>query len=252
MALKVLRAGYKGEEVLRWQYFLVGEGLGIEVTGVFDTETFEATRAFQRWHKLKDDGEVGKFTYGRAQLEGFDPTEDDYQGEDGPNWPLQTLPTTSLNDRLKLFGYLPFTPKPIVGNPENVVIPYSWTKEHIVTVKVPQIKTVSINKIIQTQFVGLWQAWEDAGLNSLVKTFDGAWAPRFVRGSRTTLSSHSWGTAFDINARWNGIGKQPPFVGKEGSVRKLVPIAEKFGFGWGGFFPNRPDGMHFEVSKILP
>jgi hypothetical protein len=55
----------------------------------------------------------------------------------------------------------------------------------------------------------------------------------------------------DINVAWNGLGRQPAFVGQKGSVRELVPAAEKHGFYWGGFFASRPDGMHFEAAKIL-
>jgi hypothetical protein len=35
-------------------------------------------------------------------------------------------------------------------------------------------------------------------------------------------------------------------------VRELVPIANAFGFYWGGHFgAGRVDGMHFEVAKVL-
>lgn len=91
---------------------------------------------------------------------------------------------------------------------------------------------------------------EKEGLLHLVKTYAGAYYPRFVRGSRTVLSNHSYGTAFDINVAWNGLGKTPALVGQTGSVRELVPIANKWGGYWGGHF-SRPDGMHFEVARIV-
>jgi hypothetical protein len=65
------------------------------------------------------------------------------------------------------------------------------------------------------------------------------------------LSNHAFGSAFDINAKWNPLGHTPALVGKEGAVRKLVPIANDYGFYWGGHFTSRKDGMHFEVAKIL-
>ena len=71
-----------------------------------------------------------------------------------------------------------------------------------------------------------------------------------VRGSRQTLSNHAFGSAFDINAAWNGLGVIPPLVGQKGSVRELVALANENGFYWGGHFPRR-DGMHFEIAKIL-
>jgi intein/homing endonuclease len=62
--------------------------------------------------------------------------------------------------------------------------------------------------------------------------------------------SNSWGTAFDINVPQNGLNKIPALVGEKGSVREIVPIANDFGFYWGGHF-TRKDGMHFEIAKIL-
>jgi hypothetical protein len=39
-------------------------------------------------------------------------------------------------------------------------------------------------------------------------------------------------------------------VGEKGSVRELVPIANRWGFYWGGHYNGRPDGMHFEVAFL--
>ena len=71
--------------------------------------------------------------------------------------------------------------------------------------------------------------------------------------SRFTLSfiESFVGTAFDINVAWNGLGVQPALLGQKGSVRELVEIAFEHGFIWGGWFTNRPDGMHFEAYKVL-
>jgi hypothetical protein len=70
-----------------------------------------------------------------------------------------------------------------------------------------------------------------------------------VRGSKTVLSNHAFGTAFDINVNWNRLGTIPALVGQKGSVRELVQIANNNGFYWGGHF-TRKDGMHFEIAKI--
>ena len=83
-----------------------------------------------------------------------------------------------------------------------------------------------------------------------VLTWDGSFAPRFVRGSRTVLSNHAFGTAFDINAALNPRGTRPLLVGKKGSVRELVTIANDHGFYWGGHFVAKPDGMHFEIAIL--
>ena len=89
------------------------------------------------------------------------------------------------------------------------------------------------------------------GLLEGVLSFDGAYNPRFMRGSREVLSAHAFGVAFDINARWNRVGTIPEPAGEKGSVRELVALANEFGFFWGGHFKRRPDGMHFELVKLL-
>jgi hypothetical protein len=73
--------------------------------------------------------------------------------------------------------------------------------------------------------------------------------PRFIRGSRTTLSNHAFGTAFDINCDFNRLGHTPALMGERGCVREMVRIAHENGFYWGGHF-TRLDGMHFEVAKL--
>jgi hypothetical protein len=70
----------------------------------------------------------------------------------------------------------------------------------------------------------------------------------FITGG--VVVSNCFGSAFDINVPWNGLGVQPALKGKMGSVRELVPLAHRFGLYWGGHF-QRQDGMHFEVAKLL-
>ena len=101
------------------------------------------------------------------------------------------------------------------------------------------------------QLEALWAAWGRAGLLGRVRTYEGSYAARFVRGRPGQLSSHAYGSAFDINQRWNRLGHLPAPAGAAGSVRELVDIANAHGFFWGGHFKGRPDGMHFEVAKLL-
>lgn len=81
--------------------------------------------------------------------------------------------------------------------------------------------------------------------------FGGLWVPRYVRGSTTTLSNHAWGTAFDINVSANYLWHLPAFPGENGSLFKLIPVAQDYGFGWGGHYRGRLDGMHFEALRVL-
>ena len=82
----------------------------------------------------------------------------------------------------------------------------------------------------------------DRGLADQVRTWDGCFNIRRKRGA-TSSSLHSWGIAIDINAAWNGFGKTPTMS------PELVKCFTDAGFDWGGVW-SRPDGMHFQLSKI--
>jgi hypothetical protein len=263
--MRVLRQGHRGEDVERWQLFLIGQGLDPgEADSIFGARTREASKGFQSSHQLEADGIVGVRTLGRAMALGFDPgVENDGPPDDevGANWPPPPLfpALTTTAARQQLFGRFDFVPKPVPGNPEAIQILGSWVADNIQTVTIPQLAGVEgapangrilTHKAIAPQLLAMFRAWEQAGLLPLVKSWAGSFAPRFVRGSRTNLSNHAFGTAFDINARHNPLGTVPPLVGRPGSVRKLVPIANAHGFYWGGHF-NRPDGMHFEAALLL-
>ena len=69
---------------------------------------------------------------------------------------------------------------------------------------------------------------------------------RLIRGSNSSVSNHSWGTAIDITLQ----GEIDPFA--DGTMQiGLVILAEHFneeGWYWGGGY-SREDGMHFEVGE---
>jgi hypothetical protein len=76
----------------------------------------------------------------------------------------------------------------------------------------------------------------------------GMLCPRLVRGSRTSISNHSWGTAVDLT-----IGGQLVPLGKPAVQRGLLlvaPIFNKAGWFWGAGW-SRADSMHMEASRSL-
>lgn len=265
--MRTLRLGDTGPDVTLWENFLLGQGYyWTEVDGVFDEDLKQSTIDFQRGYNLKADGSVGPLTYGVALSLGFPGVQDSSEGEDSPNWPPKpSFAPLSAVERERLFGKFAFKPAGVPGNAEAIVITDGWASKNIAQVSIPQLKgimgspvshTVPFHTKAAAQLGALWAAWEAAGLLPLVKTYAGSWVPRFVRGSRTYLSNHAWGTAFDINATWNGLGAVPALVGKTGSVRQLVQLANEHGFYWGGHWgypggSGRPDGMHFEVARLL-
>lgn len=82
----------------------------------------------------------------------------------------------------------------------------------------------------------------DRGLLDQVKTFDGCFNIRKIRGL-ISMSLHSWAIAIDINATWNQLGKEPTMI------PELVACFTDAGFDWGGRF-KRKDGMHFQLAVI--
>jgi hypothetical protein len=145
-----------------------------------------------------------------------------------------------------------------------------FVEKNVVTAFIPQLKGVQDNRFdppkpsfdgnlrfFKTAVEQLKAAFTEIGTDGLLKqvlSFGGSFAPRLIRrkngGPVHTASNHAFATALDINDEFNQQGDTPAAVGKKGSVRELVPIFEKHGFKWGGFFPT-PDGMHFEVAKLL-
>lgn len=261
--MKIIKLGSIGRDVEKWQLFLRGrkKNSSVVINGNFDQTTHDETKEFQLKNKLKDDGVVGPATLSAALKAGFDLMVAEDVDENSPNWPQKPLSgPLSISNREKLFGKFAYVAAPIASNPEAIKITDDWAKNNIVLINVPQLacvkgapssSSIQIHKSIQRQTVDLFNAWENSCMTSKIMSWGGSWVPRFIRGSRTTLSNHAWGTAFDINVQWNLLGTVPALKGREGSVRELVDIAYDHGFYWGGWFPNRPDGMHFEAYKIL-
>ena len=168
-------------------------------------------------------------------------------------------PALSSEERERTFGG-PFdwVHRPTSDNRENIEIRGAWEGDNIVSVDLPELaeatggefRRMRWNNRTRKQLEDLWKAGKVAGLLPSIKTYDGAFVPRLIRGSTRSLSNHAYGTAFDINYEWNQLGENPARSGTKGSVWELVPLAHEHGFFWGGFFA-RGDGMHFEVSKIL-
>lgn len=256
--MEALRKGSKGTDVTRWQLFLRGQGHPIVADGEFGPKTHAATRAFQKRHSLATDGIVGNRTLGKAMTLGLCVVDDDTTGKHSPNWPpapKNLKPLTSNRERHRRYGHFKWKPAPTPSNPERIRILGSWARDNIVRIELPQLLQVGrktarvwVHREAATPLQALWGAWEAAGLLGHIRSWNGSYVARTVRGSKTTLSNHAFGTAFDINARWNRLGAAPALVGETGSVRELVPLANRHGFYWGGHYRRRPDGMHFELA----
>lgn len=104
--------------------------------------------------------------------------------------------------------------------------------------------TFYVHRLAKTNFEGF--------VNDLVATF--GYQPRSIGGfndrniaGTSSKSNHAWGAAIDIDPTIN-----PRYGSSAGGTYALphtglIPLARKWGLGWGGEWRNSKDYMHFEV-----
>lgn len=78
-------------------------------------------------------------------------------------------------------------------------------------------------------------------LQGEIKTFDGGFNIRNVRGSRGVLSVHSWGAAIDLNA------KQNPLASEGTWSPAFLEVIKDAGLYSGQLWHGRKDPMHFAM-----
>ncbi|MCF8244624.1 MAG: M15 family metallopeptidase [Saprospiraceae bacterium] len=250
--METIKLGSNGAQVKRWQYFLIGlNNNQIIADGDFGSKTHAATVKFQLDNHLVGDGIVGSKSYFAAFLAGYRLKE----AFDFPSKP-SFKPLVGNSARARIFGNFNF--KSAGDGTEAIIITDGWADRNIVRPEiiqlkgikgVPQSTKIQFHKLGAEQLKSLFIDWEEAGYIKNILSWEGSFVPRYIRGSRRTLSNHSFGTAFDINYAWNKLGQVPALIGEKGSVREMVEIANKNGFYWGGHF-SRMDGMHFEVAVL--
>lgn len=81
------------------------------------------------------------------------------------------------------------------------------------------------------------------GLKDQIKSFDGIYNFRPIRGTTARVSLHAFGAAIDINASTNPLGSSTGDMSPQ-----IIEIFRHFGFFWGGDFHARPDPMHFQYA----
>jgi hypothetical protein len=250
--METIKQGSNSPQVKRWQYFLIGIGNNkIIADGDFGPKTHAATVNFQVSNGLVGDGVVGPKSYLAAFRAGYR-LKEAYDYPDKPTF----NPLVGNAARAKIFGNFKF--KSAGDGTEAIIVTDGWAEKNIQRVELPQLAgvkgapqsgKVTFHKLAAKQLQQLFKDWQAAGLLANIHTWEGSYVPRFVRGSRSVLSNHAFGSAFDINYAWNKLGQVPALVGEKGSVREMVALANKNGFYWGGHF-SRLDGMHFEVAFL--
>ena len=289
--MRTIRIGSRGPDVQAWQTFLRGgqidadgnctaaDGDALISDGIFGAVTDRGTKAWQTKNGLTADGIVGKDTWAHAVADSFPVTAvpdgtvttdvDTAPDADAPvpsvptvdktlaSWPARpswAQPLVSQAEREAVLGVLTYVSAPTKGNPEAVKITNDFASKNIAKFLIPLLsKTpISMHKLAGPQFQAWCQAIIAKGLADRILSFSGCWVPRYVRGSRTRLSNHSWGSAVDLNVPYNRRGHQSALVGQKGSLREVVEFCADFGLFSGMWYKGAPeDGMHIELFKVL-
>jgi hypothetical protein len=229
--MKAIKKGSKGGAVIELQ-----KKLGLEADGLFGPATEIAVMKFQAENGLLADGIVGAKTWAKLA------------GEAAPEEPAEVRPASEppISTRaqaLERYGQIKDGKwanqskwMKYVEIPEE--IGENWLllgKEDTPT------KRIYCNKDMAEQLLRALQNVKDRELLEELKTFDGCFAIRDVRGVPGSVSTHAYGLAIDINADENGLGKKPKLSAK------FVRCFKDAGFTWGGDF-RRKDGMHFSFA----
>lgn len=148
----------------------------------------------------------------------------------------------TLEDAVKRYGAIDFRTKvwpqqkewlEVLSLPSELLLP-TWK---IASTAMP-VRHIYCNKDITHGILqGIYNI-KEAGLQEELKTFDGCFNIRFVRGTTNEPSTHSYGLALDLNAVENPLGG--PIALSSG----FISCWKSAGFSWGGDF-KRVDGMHF-------
>jgi hypothetical protein len=107
-----------------------------------------------------------------------------------------------------------------------------------------------INKEVIAPFEAVMRELVDTGLIRELKTYDGCWVVRNMRGT-SVPSMHSWGVALDFNAKLNPLGVA--WGSRAGMFSSaFLAVWRKHGWTCGADWKvPRGDAMHFEYTKQL-
>ena len=98
-----------------------------------------------------------------------------------------------------------------------------------------------INKDFKAKLFIAFTNLEAANIEGEIKTFDGCYNDRSVRGMNST-SLHAWAMAIDLNAATEKLAQL-----KTNFSPQFIKIMLDAGLFWGGNFKSRLDTMHFAL-----
>jgi hypothetical protein len=131
------------------------------------------------------------------------------------------------------------------GNKGRVTVDPLWVRANIVRVTLHTGKRVSCHRLVADEMVALYEAACKA--SEYTPTKIGMYVPRHTMWNPTkSLSTHSWGIAFDIDWHINPYGvKEGTRLRQDETSMNFVHVFEDAGWTWGGRW-RTGDDMHFQ------
>ena len=182
---------------------------------------------------LKCDGLAGPNTIGAIEGSIGSATS-----SETPDVPVPARNTSSIEEVYGRFSYTNSTKRP-----GAIIIDRAWARKNIVRTVFHTGQKTWCHRLIAEELKRLYKtACEESGY-----TPESIWSfvPRHMRWDNSKpLSRHSWGIAFDIDPKLNGINKRSGTPLHEHP--RWVEVFKEAGWSWGGDWSSYCDPMHFE------
>lgn len=121
-------------------------------------------------------------------------------------------------------------------------------RRHVVTQPIGSFSVTGLRPAVNSLIAAIAQIQKDQPAIYAILGTAGMLCCRFVRGSQTSISNHSWGTAIDFTL--NGILDRRGDDQVQIGLTLIAPIMNQHGWYWGAAFRTE-DAMHFEASRSL-
>jgi len=131
-----------------------------------------------------------------------------------------------------------------------IIIDPKWVGQNIVRIGSP-FGSFPCHKLVAHQMRMLI---DQACAEGLVADIGGIWVPRHIMWDpKKAISSHAYGCDIDINVSVGKDGRGGKINYGDNSYQppRLIELAEKWGFEWGGNWRKNKDGMHFSCVRVI-
>jgi peptidoglycan hydrolase-like protein with peptidoglycan-binding domain len=244
------------DDVIKVQNLLLARGFsGVgAASGVCDAKTEAAIVAFQAGFLRRPDGVIdpGGRTWRHLSASFTGSSDDAPAPGDAITQPLPRPPASSINIGLQsvgndfMLGLLGSPLPPGSFNAQCQVPTLPKLRRNLVTDTVGPFRVTGlVPAVLSLKAVMIDIAREQPAVHAALGTA-GMLCCRLVRGSATSISNHSWGTAIDLTL--NGVLDVHGDDRVQRGLMLIAPIFNRHGWFWGAAF-RKEDGMHFEGSR---